>query len=61
MLMKAVRKHAITKWEVQYIERWLKAPRKIGGKLSDSDRGVPQGGIISPVLSNIFLHNAFDL
>ncbi len=61
LLMKAVRKHATTKWEILYIERWLKAPISVGGKLVNRSKGVPQGGVISPVLSNLFLHYAFDL
>ena len=45
-----------------YIERWLKAPMQVSkDELVARDRGTPQGGVISPVLSNLFLHYAFDL
>lgn len=62
LLMKAVHKHTESKWVVLYIERWLKAPLQISkGELVARNRGTPQGGVISPVLSNLFLHYAFDL
>lgn len=61
LLMKAVQKHTDCKWVVLYIERWLKAPLQISKEeLVARDRGTPQGGVISPVLSNLFLHYAFD-
>ncbi|MDR4507111.1 MAG: reverse transcriptase domain-containing protein [Candidatus Brocadiaceae bacterium] len=57
LLMKAVRKHTDNKWILLYIERWLKATIQIpGGKIVNRSCGVPQGGVISPVLSNVFLH-----
>ena len=44
-----------------YIERWLKAPVEAeDGTLIATDRGTPQGGVISPLLANIFLHHVFD-
>ena len=62
LLMKAVHKHTECKWVVLYIERWLKAPMQVSkDELVARDRGTPQGGVISPVLSNLFLHYAFDL
>lgn len=62
LLMKAVRKHALEKWVILYIERWLKAPMQMeDGTTKARDRGTPQGGVISPVLSNLFLHYAFDV
>lgn len=62
LLMKAVRKHTECKWILLYIERWLKAPMQDSdGVIVARDRGAPQGGVISPVLSNLFLHYAFDL
>jgi RNA-directed DNA polymerase len=61
LLMRAVRKHARVKWIIFYVERWLKAPLKLeDGTLQDRDRGTPQGGVISPLLANLFLHYAFD-
>ena len=62
LLMKAVRKHTENKWVILYIERWLKADvQDIDGKLVKRTRGIPQGGVISPLLSNLFLHYVFDV
>lgn len=62
LMMKAVRKHAQERWMELYIERWLKAPaHDEEGRLLKRDRGTPQGGVISPLLANLFLHYAFDL
>ena len=62
LLMKAVRKHAPDKWIVLYIERWLKAPAQDQeGNQTARERGTPQGGVISPLLANLFLHYTFDL
>lgn len=61
LLMRAVRKHTEEKWIVIYIERWLKAPFKMkDGTTIERKAGTPQGGVISPVLANLFLHYAFD-
>ena len=61
LMMRAVRKHAREKWVVLYIERWLKAPAQDErGHLTPRDKGTPQGGVISPLLANLFLHYAFD-
>lgn len=59
-LMKAVRKHTDCKWELLYIERWMKSPIQKGKEIIKRETGVPQGGVISPVLSNLFLHYTFD-
>ncbi len=61
LLMKAVRRHVKCEWAVLYIERWLTAPMERDGELVVRTRGTPQGGVISPILSNLFLHYAFDL
>lgn len=62
LLMKAVRKHVCEKWILLYIERWLKAPFQDGQKTLETRlRGTPQGGVISPLLMNLFMHYAFDL
>jgi RNA-directed DNA polymerase len=61
LLMKAVKKHTNCKWELLYIKRWLTAPfQKANGQIVSRETGVPQGGVISPVLANLFLHYAFD-
>lgn len=61
LMMHAVRKHTDSPWMLLYIERWLKAPAEDeNGTRMDRDKGTPQGGVISPLLANIFLHHVFD-
>ena len=61
LMMRAVRKHTDCPWVLLYIERWLKAPAQAAdGAMTDRDRGTPQGGVISPLLANLFLHYSFD-
>lgn len=61
LMMRAVRKHTDKKWILLYIERWLKASVVLSdGRVEKRDKGTPQGGVISPLLANIFLHHAFD-
>ena len=61
LLMRAVGKHTRCKWLLLYIERWLEAPMQLAdGTLISRDKGSPQGSVISPLLSNLFLHYAFD-
>ncbi len=61
LLLSAVRKHADCRWVVLYIERWLKAPVQLeDGTFRPRTAGTPQGGVISPLLANLFLHYAFD-
>ena len=45
-----------------YIRRWLEAPiQKVDGTIElKQGKGTPQGGVISPLLANLFLHYAFD-
>jgi group II intron reverse transcriptase/maturase len=60
--MKAVKKHVKEQWILLYIERWLKAPFQAeNGEIIPRNTGTPQGGVISPVLANLFMHYAFDL
>jgi len=62
LLMKAVRRHTDNKWVILYIERWLKAPMQMTSEtLVERTKGTPQGGVVSPVLSNLFLHYVFDV
>ena len=61
LLLKAVRKHTDCGWVLLYIERWLKAPVRLeDGTLEPREKGSPQGSVISPLLSNLFLHYTFD-
>jgi RNA-directed DNA polymerase len=61
LLMRAVRKHCRTPWVLLYIERWLTAPMEMAdGTRVERTRGTPQGGVVSPLLANLFLHYAFD-
>ncbi len=61
LMMKAVRFHTNDKWMHLYVERWLKAPMKLDdGNTVVREKGTPQGGVISPLLANIFMHHAFD-
>lgn len=46
---------------LRYIKRFLIAGIMEGTELKDSDRGTPQGGLISPVLANVYLHYVLDL
>ena len=61
LLMKAVQRHTKESWILLYVERWLKAPAQLyTGEMEPRVRGTPQGGVISPLLANLFLHYVFD-
>ena len=62
LMLKAVRRHTDCPWVLLYIERWLKAPVQMeDGSIVERTMGTPQGGVISPLLANLFLHYAFDM
>jgi group II intron reverse transcriptase/maturase len=62
LLLKAVRHHTDSPWGLLYIERWLKVPVQMeDGSIEPRQTGTPQGGVISPLLANLFLHYAFDM
>lgn len=62
MLMHAVKKHTADKWVLLYVQRWLEVPFKSrNGMAQPRVKGTPQGGVISPLLANLFLHYTFDL
>lgn len=61
LLMKAVRCHVKEDWALLYIERWLTAPMQMNnGEVIQRNKGTPQGGVVSPLLANLFLHYTFD-
>jgi RNA-directed DNA polymerase len=61
LLMKAVKFHTNRKWIILYIERWLTVDVvKPDGEVEKRTKGTPQGGVISPLLANLFLHYTFD-
>jgi group II intron reverse transcriptase/maturase len=61
LMMKAVQKHTEEKWILLYIQRWLKASVEMSeGTQVFPEKGTPQGGVISPLLANLFLHYGFD-
>jgi group II intron reverse transcriptase/maturase len=61
LLLRAVCKHVKCEWALLYIRRWLTAPMQLeDGTRVERTRGTPQGGVISPVLANLFLHYTFD-
>ena len=61
LLLKALERHNEEKWVTMYVERWLKARVvKADGQEQARDKGTPQGGVISPLLANLYLHYSFD-
>ncbi len=61
LLMLAVNKHVPEKWVNMYIRRWLQAPVQTKENLVQKQgQGTPQGGVISPLLANLFLHYVLD-
>jgi len=62
LMLTAVRHHTDCPWVLLYIERWLKAPVQMEDRgVVPRQAGTPQGGVISPLLANLFLHYAFDI
>ena len=60
-LMELLRLHTQEKWILLYVERWLKAGvEQEDGSILGRTKGTPQGGVISPLLANLYLHHAFD-
>jgi RNA-directed DNA polymerase len=61
LVMRAVERYTQCRWIILYVKRWLEAPAmQEDGTLVPRTKGTPQGGVISPLLANIFLHLGFD-
>ena len=62
LLFKALDRHTDQKWLLCYVDRWLKAPVQYPkeSRPRQLEKGTPQGGVISPLLANLFLHYTFD-
>ncbi|APG25420.1 MULTISPECIES: group II intron reverse transcriptase/maturase [Syntrophotalea] len=61
LMMRAVEKHVPEKWIQLYIQRWLESEVELAdGTIGTRNCGTPQGGVISPLLANLYLHYAFD-
>jgi RNA-directed DNA polymerase len=57
-----VARHTDRPWIRLYVARWLRAPvERPDGTVEARTKGTPQGGVISPLLANLFLHYGFDL
>jgi RNA-directed DNA polymerase len=60
-LMELLKLHTQEKWILLYVDRWLKAGvEQEDGTILERTKGTPQGGVISPLLANLYLHHAFD-
>ena len=62
LLYKALSLHITEKWAMLYIRRWLEVPVQLvsGDLLANKGKGTPQGGVISPLLANLYLHYSID-
>ncbi len=62
LIMRAIQRQTTCRWILLYVEHWLKADvQEPDGTITKRVKGTPQGGVISPLLANIFMHYAFDL
>ena len=61
LMMRALGHHTQEGWILLYVRRWLEAPvQTLDGRIEFRQRGTPQGGVMSPLLANLFLHYVFD-
>jgi len=62
LMMRALEKHCQDNWVLLYVKRWLSAPVMMpDGSLEERGKGTPQGGVISPLLANLYLNYASDM
>ena len=62
IMLQLLQQHTQDKWVLMYVERWLKAGvEQKDGSITARTKGTPQGGVISPLLANIYLHHAYDV
>lgn len=61
LLLKALEKHVSERWVLMYIKRWLEIPiQTVDGLVNKQGKGTLQGGVISPLLANLFMHYVLD-
>lgn len=62
LMIRALRRYTDQKHIITYVKRWLNAPIQLkdGTQIQHKGKGTPQGGVISPLLANLFLHVVFD-
>lgn len=62
LIFRALSRHVTEKWVLMYIQRWLEAPVVLpnGVQQPSNGKGTPQGGVISPLLANLFMHYCVD-
>jgi RNA-directed DNA polymerase len=62
LMLKAVEHVIEDKWVSMYVRRWLemKIVNKQGEETERGGKGTPQGGVISPLLANLYLHFSLD-
>jgi RNA-directed DNA polymerase len=61
LVERAVAHHTDIPWVRLYVARWLRASaQRADGTMEPRTKGTPQGGVLSPLLANLFLHYAFD-
>lgn len=61
LMLQLLKQHTQENWVLMYAERWLKAGvEQEDGGIAARTKGTPQGGVISPLLANLYLHHCFD-